>query len=77
MAFKVPEGTTRLCAYIKTDLFEKMQAYCAENFMSQTGFVNLVFKQYFEGQEALKNMGNMQELLQKVSDLASKEEAKK
>lgn len=77
MAFKVPEGTTRFNAYIKTELVEKMKIYCDENYMSQTGFINMVLKQYFEGQEALKNMGSVTELLKTVSELASKEEAKK
>lgn len=77
MAFKVPEGTTRFNAYIKTELVEKMKQYCEENYMSLTGFINMVLKQYFDGQEALKNMGDVTELLKTVSKLTNKEEAVK
>lgn len=77
MAFKVPEGSTRYTAYIRSELYEKIKVYCEENYMSQTGFMNMIIKQFFDGQEALKNMGSVTELLKTVSELASKEEAKK
>lgn len=69
MAYKIPDGTTRMNVYLRLDLYEKLKAYCADNFMSQTGFVNMVLKQYFDGQEAMQNMGNIAQLLQAVKDV--------
>lgn len=67
MAYKVPDGTTRFSVYVRDDLYEKMRTYCSDNFMSQTGFVNMVLKQFFDGQEAMHSMGNLAELMKVAS----------
>ena len=63
MAYKVPEGTTRFNVYLRNELFEKMVKACSENMMSKTSFLNMVLKQYFDGQEAMQSMGNLSELM--------------
>lgn len=65
-----PDGTVRFNGYIKADLNERMETYCKDNFLSKNGFVNMVLKQYFDGLDALKSMGNITDLMRLVSEKA-------
>ena len=63
MAYKVPDGTTRFNVYLKDELYHKMEEACEDAMLSKTAFVNMVLKQYFDGQEAMRSMGNLSDLM--------------
>ena len=59
---------SRMNIYLSEGVKDKLKEYASENGLTLSTAVNMILKNFFESQEALKNMNNLTELVKLLAD---------
>lgn len=59
----VKKTYTRINAYVNPEIKQRLDEYASDNYVSSSAALNMILKQFFDGQEAMHSMGNLAELL--------------
>lgn len=60
----VKKEYTRINAYVNPDVKKRLDDYAKENYVSSSAALNMILKQWFDSQEAVKSLGNLTALMQ-------------
>lgn len=58
----------RISLYLDEDLFSKLEAYCKKFRLSKNSALNMICSSFFDGQEAMKSMGNLADWMSNFSE---------
>lgn len=61
--YKIPRDSVRINVYLKKDIAERLNAFCEETGINKSAGINMIIKSHLDGQEALRSMGNLTDLM--------------
>lgn len=63
----IKKEVCRLNVNVNPEIKKKLDDYANSHYMTQAAATNMILTQFFDGQEALQNMGNLSELMKIIA----------